>query len=982
MDSPPTVSIITRLGNRYIFLKRVCESVLNQSYPHWEHIVVNDCCRPETLECGLKIFRQRYGGRLRIIHRTGNPNMQEAGNLGVQNASGKYLCIHDDDDSWHPRFLEHTVSFMNKAASLPGSPRGVIAQTERILEGITPDGSIIEFGRDPYQPVKRLDLRQAAVRNPYPPIAFLYERSIHDEIGLYDPRFTVLGDWDFHLRFLLKSEIGVLPHTLAYYHWRITPTGGNTGNTVTEGIEEHHTQKQHLINHYLRSDRDTAKALLGKALSETDSWEKETEIALIQKDQLGRIEGRLESTHQRLRRWEALLTGKWRRLRKQSLPAFEPEVVDPPIMIAGTEFLLEKWSEEVTKAEVISIDLFDTAWRRRVRHYRDVFLLWEQQLKSVNPSLGGISIAQIRLWAESAARREHPRNEPTLEEIYQRLGSWLEDFGFEFNLNHARELELQIELSLLFVRPEIKPFLETAIHSGKPLLYLSDMYLPAELLARWIQKTGLPDGKLHVSNENGMSKEKGEAFKFIQEKLGLESEKCLHIGDNAHSDFHMATQCGWKAFHIGSQTKGMFWDECPDNYSFYPEDLLGSQIYGIVREGLSANSDSYWENFGWQCVGPLHLAYLIWIHTQSLKDGGEVLYFLARDGYDLHRFWSKISQAWGIEIPGKYLLASRRMLNFPALNLGSKEAIDFLVTPNPDLKTEDFFLRIGLKWAEVVRDVGVEGLPLKGDILTTHEGLFRNKSDHHSLRSAMQILKPRLEIIQQREKTKLVEYLKDQSCVAEKMRGARFVDIGWQGSSAQSLQKLLLPENCGNIKGYYFATWETAKEARRAGCDIQTYFMDEGKPDHRARLLRESVGLIENCFTAPHPSITGVEKQNGEWLPIYDTEINDDQINGYFSQIRKGSSAFIERFIKETKAVPAGNGYSYIEPLLKRVLSHPTVEDARNLGKLPHQESFGMHLGKKSLAEYDHTTDGIKNRLAYQRSGWKKGLSVLMNHKK
>ena len=51
-------------------------------------------------------------------------------------------------------------------------------------------------------PLKSVELFAASADNPFAPIAFVYRRAVHERIGLFDERFSVVGDWDFNLRFL------------------------------------------------------------------------------------------------------------------------------------------------------------------------------------------------------------------------------------------------------------------------------------------------------------------------------------------------------------------------------------------------------------------------------------------------------------------------------------------------------------------------------------------------------------------------------------------------------------------------------------------------------------------------------------------------------------------------------------------------------------------------------------------------------------
>src|SRR5690606_18719434 len=124
----------------------------------------------------------------------------------------------------------------------------VATQSLQVFEEVTAGGEIRELKREVYYYFPFVTLNEMRRRNVFPPIAFLYERSVHDTIGYFRPEFDVLGDHDFNLRFLRHYEIAVVPEPLAGYHWR----QGSLGNTVTTGVETHRTMLSYLKNHYLR----------------------------------------------------------------------------------------------------------------------------------------------------------------------------------------------------------------------------------------------------------------------------------------------------------------------------------------------------------------------------------------------------------------------------------------------------------------------------------------------------------------------------------------------------------------------------------------------------------------------------------------------------------------------------------------------------------------------------------------------------------
>jgi glycosyltransferase involved in cell wall biosynthesis len=211
------VSIVTRTRNRPITLDRALRSILAQSFQDWELILVSDAGDLSAVEGVLARHAVAMRGRCRLLHRAVSTGMEAASNFGIAHCRHRFLVLHDDDDSWHPAFLEKTVGLLRGAGS---SFQGVVAGTQQILEQVD-GGGIREFGRQdlPHHP----DLLKVAAlrrRNRFPPIAFVYERYAWEALGGYREDLPALGDWEFNVRFASRYNIAALPDVIAYWHHR------------------------------------------------------------------------------------------------------------------------------------------------------------------------------------------------------------------------------------------------------------------------------------------------------------------------------------------------------------------------------------------------------------------------------------------------------------------------------------------------------------------------------------------------------------------------------------------------------------------------------------------------------------------------------------------------------------------------------------------------------------------------------------------
>lgn len=93
-------SVIIPLYNKVKFISRSIDSVLDQSIPDFEIIVVDD----GSTDGGMEHVSSKYGSKVRLISQT-NQGVSSARNTGIRNASFEYLAFLDADDAWHQDFL-------------------------------------------------------------------------------------------------------------------------------------------------------------------------------------------------------------------------------------------------------------------------------------------------------------------------------------------------------------------------------------------------------------------------------------------------------------------------------------------------------------------------------------------------------------------------------------------------------------------------------------------------------------------------------------------------------------------------------------------------------------------------------------------------------------------------------------------------------------------------------------------------------------
>ena len=95
----PVVSIVMATYNGSLYLRQQMESIVAQSYPNLEIIVVDDCSTDNTIKI-LQEFQSRYP-HIKIVNNEINLGYIKNFEKGCALATGEYVALCDQDDYWH-----------------------------------------------------------------------------------------------------------------------------------------------------------------------------------------------------------------------------------------------------------------------------------------------------------------------------------------------------------------------------------------------------------------------------------------------------------------------------------------------------------------------------------------------------------------------------------------------------------------------------------------------------------------------------------------------------------------------------------------------------------------------------------------------------------------------------------------------------------------------------------------------------------------
>lgn len=199
-EKQPLVSVIIPTYKRPDRLSRAVESVLNQTYPRIEVIVVDDN-DPDTdgrvkTEAIMEHFKN--DPRVRYIQHEHNKNGSAARNTGARTAIGEYLAFLDDDDEYLPRRVE---TMIERIESLPEEYAVCYSRLvfrfsngKEVMSTEKREGDLLLNAL-----MKELNINIGSNN--------LVKRSAYDSIGGFDESFQRNQDHEFLVRLLQKFKI-------------------------------------------------------------------------------------------------------------------------------------------------------------------------------------------------------------------------------------------------------------------------------------------------------------------------------------------------------------------------------------------------------------------------------------------------------------------------------------------------------------------------------------------------------------------------------------------------------------------------------------------------------------------------------------------------------------------------------------------------------------------------------------------------------
>ncbi len=204
------ISVIIPTFNRADFILRTIQSIQEQTVEVDEIIVVDDGSTDNTRQVLSDID-------IKYIYQD-NLGVSSARNTGIKTAQNKWIAFCDSDDIWCKEKLEKQINFHKE------NPNILISHTDELWKF---NNKIIKKKAHQKKPSGycfKDNLHSCKIGAS----TLLLNKSILDEVGLFDEKLKACEDYDLWLRILLKYELGLINEEL------ITKTAGHKGQLSFE----------------------------------------------------------------------------------------------------------------------------------------------------------------------------------------------------------------------------------------------------------------------------------------------------------------------------------------------------------------------------------------------------------------------------------------------------------------------------------------------------------------------------------------------------------------------------------------------------------------------------------------------------------------------------------------------------------------------------------------------------------------------------
>jgi glycosyltransferase involved in cell wall biosynthesis len=191
-ETTPVISVIIAVYNGEKYLEQTIQSVLAQTYPQVELIVIDGGSKDRTTD-----ILKTHSDQIHYWISEKDKGVYDAWNKGLKHANGEWITfLGADDFFWNTSVLENIIPYL--ALAKEKSCHYVYGNVN-LLSG---NGTIISSLGQPWEESKKKILHRMTVVH----CASFHHQSLFAEHGPFNTQFKIAGDYEFLLREFVKGR--------------------------------------------------------------------------------------------------------------------------------------------------------------------------------------------------------------------------------------------------------------------------------------------------------------------------------------------------------------------------------------------------------------------------------------------------------------------------------------------------------------------------------------------------------------------------------------------------------------------------------------------------------------------------------------------------------------------------------------------------------------------------------------------------------
>ena len=253
-----SVSVILPYYNGSAYIEETLLSILNQTYKHFEVVLVDDGSSREKESLFIKdVITGLKDQRFKYFYKN-NGGLSDARNFGIDNSIGEYIAFIDQDDCWLPTKLEEQVRILNDYETVDFVFTDML---QLFNDGLRKPREIPSWFGKRASGVIRNSYQLMLRGNFVPCPSVLFRKSLSEKAGYSNTSFVVCPDYELFVRMAKVSDFYYIDKPLLLYRIHDQNTSRQTTLLLMEIIRMLFSHKLLLRQEKIYASKNFCKAM-------------------------------------------------------------------------------------------------------------------------------------------------------------------------------------------------------------------------------------------------------------------------------------------------------------------------------------------------------------------------------------------------------------------------------------------------------------------------------------------------------------------------------------------------------------------------------------------------------------------------------------------------------------------------------------------------------------------------------------------------